>query len=151
MHYATASFNTQVWQLAHFPMMVDVPYDRYGKPYDVSRIMTPDHSFNLTAYDDYSPLYLPAAYAMTYLIAFGLSACLLIHTALYHGRTLLNGLQNIRTEKDDIHAKLMRAYPEVPDWWYILTFCVFFSLCIICVEVSERTCEDVGIDERRGC
>lgn len=121
-------------------MMVDVPYDRYGNPYNISSIMTPDHSFNLTAYNAYSPLYLPAAYAMTYLIAFGLSACLLVHTALYHGRTLWRGVQNVRTEKDDVHARLMRAYPEVPDWWYISTFVVFFSLCIICIEVRVALC-----------
>ena len=132
------AFRAQVWQLAHFPMMLDVPYDRFGQPYNVSRIMTPEHSFNLTAYEAYSPLYLPAAYAMTYLIAFGLSAALLVHTALYHGRTLMNGMQNVRAERDDVHARLMRAYPEVPDWWYVATFAVFFSMCVVCVEVSVR-------------
>lgn len=38
-------------------------------------------------------------------------------------------------EADDIHAKLMRNYPEVPDWWYVISFCVFFSLAIVAVEV----------------
>ena len=38
-------------------------------------------------------------------------------------------------EADDIHAKLMRNYPEVPDWWYFLAFCLFFSLAIVAVEV----------------
>ena len=73
---------------------------------------------------------------MTYLLAFALSTCVIVHTLLYHGRTLLNGFKKIRVENDDIHAKLMRNYPEVPDWWYASAFCVFFSLAIVAVEVS---------------
>ena len=95
-----------------------------------------DNKFNLTAYDEYSPLYLPATYAVTYLLAFTLSTCVIVHTLLYHGRSLLNGLKNIKVEKDDIHAraKLMRNYPEVPDWWCLTVF-VFFGMAIIVVKV----------------
>lgn len=72
---------------------------------------------------------------MTYLLAFTLSTCVIVHTFLYHGRTLLNGFKKMRVEQDDIHAKLMRNYPEVPDWWYLISFCVFFSLAVVAVEV----------------
>lgn len=95
-----------------------------------------DDTFDSEAYDNYSPLYLPATYAMTYLLAFALSTCVIVHTLLYHGRTLLNGLKKMRVESDDIHAKLMRNYPEVPDWWYASAFCVFFSLAVVAVEVG---------------
>ena len=43
----------------------------------------------------------------------------------------------MRVEADDIHAKLMRNYPEVPDWWYFVAFCVYFSLAIVAVEVWD--------------
>jgi len=89
----------------------------------------------MEAYESYSRLYLPASYAMTYLIAFALSTCVIVHTLLYHGQPLLNGLKRVKIEKDDIHAKLMRNYPEVPDWWYALAFVTFFSLAIVAVEV----------------
>ena len=95
-------------------------------------------SVNLTAYEEYSPLYLPATYAITYLLAFTLSTCVIVHTLLYHGRSLLNGVKNLKVERDDIHAKLMRSYPEVPDWWYAAVFCVFFALAIVAAEVSGR-------------
>jgi len=58
-----------------------------------------------------------------------------VHTVLYHGHTLLNGFKKIRVENDDIHAKLMRNYPEVPDWWYLSVFATFFALAIVAVEV----------------
>jgi hypothetical protein len=61
----------------------------------------------------------------------------LVHTLLYHGRSLLNGFKRIKVEPDDIHAKLMKSYPEVPDWWYALALAVFFSCTIIAVEVCN--------------
>ncbi len=94
-----------------------------------------DDTFDLAGYEAYSPLYLPATYAMCYLVAFALSTCVLTHTVLYHGQSLINGVKKMRVEQDDIHAKLMRNYPEVPDWWYALSFVVFFCLAVVAVEV----------------
>ncbi|TFK50777.1 OPT superfamily oligopeptide transporter [Heliocybe sulcata] len=128
-------YYTNTWKLAYFPISGNEPYDRYGTMYNVSRVLQVDDRFNLTAYEEYSPLYLPATYAVTYLIAFALTTCVLVHTVLYHGRSLINGIKRIRIEKDDIHAKLMRNYPEVPDWWYLTAFVLFFALAIVSVEV----------------
>ena len=94
-----------------------------------------NNKFNLATYDEYSPLYLPTTYVVTYLLAFMLSTCVIVHTLLYHGRSLLNGLKKIKVEKDDIHAKLMRNYPEVPDWWYLTVFVFFFGMAIIAAKV----------------
>lgn len=127
----------QSWDLSFFPMMDNQPYDRFGVPYNITRVLTPEHTFDLEAYTNYSPLYLPASYAITYLIAFALSSAMIVHTLLYHGRTVLHGFMHTRIEKDDIHAKLMRAYPEVPDWWYLLTFVACFALAIITAEVCS--------------
>ncbi|KAJ7736920.1 OPT oligopeptide transporter protein-domain-containing protein [Mycena metata] len=130
-----ALYYTNTWFLAYFPISANVPYDRFGNQYNVSAVLGAGDQFNATAYAAYSPLYLPATYAMTYLLAFALSTCVIVHTLLYHGRSLLNGVKKMRVESDDIHAKLMRNYPEVPDWWYLLSFCVFFSLAIVGMEV----------------
>ena len=64
-----------------------------------------------------------------------LSTCVIMHTLPYHGHSLLNGLKNIMVEKDDIHAKFMRNYAEVPDWWYLTVF-VFFGMAIIVVVLA---------------
>ena len=130
----------QTWDLAYFPINDDNTYDRFGKYYNVSRVLDSSNRFNATAYNEYSPLYMPATYAMTYLLAFALSTCVLVHTILYHGRSVLNGFKRIRVEPDDIHAKLMRNYPEVPDWWYVLFFVGFFLMMVVIVEVSRSSC-----------
>ncbi|KAG1723121.1 OPT oligopeptide transporter protein-domain-containing protein [Suillus paluster] len=128
-------YYTNTWNLAYFPLNDSNPYDRYGNVYNVSAVLDANNRFNLTAYQNYSPLYLPATYAMTYMLAFALSTCVLVHTVLYHGRSLWNGMKKIRVEQDDIHAKLMRNYPEVPDWWYVVCFIAFFLLMVVVVEV----------------
>lgn len=124
-----------MWNLAYFPISDNVLYDKFGQEYNVTRVLTPQDTFDMDAYNNYSPLYLPATLAMTYLLAFTLSTCVLVHTLLYHGRTLINGFKRIQIEKDDIHAKLMRSYPEVPDWWYGVSFIAFFSCAIVAMEV----------------
>lgn len=131
------TFDPQTWDLAYFPINDDNPYDRFGQYYNISRIMDSSDRFNVTAYNEYSPLYLPATFAMTYVLAFALSTCVLVHTVLYHGRSVINGMKRIRVEPDDIHAKLMRNYPEVPDWWYVLFFVGFFLLMVVVVEVRK--------------
>ena len=50
---------------------------------------------------------------------FTLSTCTVVHAALYHGQSLLNGLKKMKVETDDIHTKLMRNYSEVAEWWYV--------------------------------
>ncbi|KAI0687104.1 OPT oligopeptide transporter [Cytidiella melzeri] len=130
-----ALYYTNTWHLAHFPMFSSSPYDRFGHPYDVDRVLTADRSLNATAYDAYSPLYLPGAYSITYLIAFMLSSAVLVHAGLYYGPALVNAFKKIKIEKDDIHAKLMRSYPEVPTWWYASLFFLTFALTVVANEV----------------
>jgi len=126
-----------VWHFAHFPIMGSSPYDRFGNVYNVTRVVNSnDNSFNVTAYDEYSPMYLTINYAMTYLLAFALTTCIIVHTALYHGPALLRGFKRMKTEDDDIHAKLMRYYPEVPDWWYGCVFVAFFLMGLFPIAVS---------------
>lgn len=162
---APVLYYTNVWNLGYFPMLANSPYDRFGEPYNVTRVLRDDSTFDADEFDRYSPLYLPASYAITYLVAFALSSCVIVHTFLYHGKTVWKGTgmkalthrwaakllkrKNRQTaqmqtgekeeedvwERDDIHAKLMRAYPEVPNWWYATVFFVFFALCAVGIEV----------------
>ncbi|KAG8855931.1 hypothetical protein FRC20_000665 [Serendipita sp. 405] len=125
-----------VWNLAYMPIGGQSSYDRFGQVYRVSRIFNrTTASFNPDAYNEYSALYLPGPFALVYLLAFAMSACLLVHTVLYHGKSLINGIKKIQVEEDDVHAKLMRKYPEVPDSWYTAISIFFFIVAVVCVEV----------------
>jgi hypothetical protein len=126
----------QSWYMSYFPISGNVPYDRFGQVYNITRVLSSDYRFDPVAYNEYSPLLLPATFVMTYLSAFATSSCIITHTLLYHGQTLLNGLKH-DVEADDIHAKLMRHYPDAPDWWYLTLFCISFALAVVAVGVWD--------------
>jgi len=129
--------NAQVWYTAFLPINVIQAADRFGTSYDIFNILTPDIQLNMTAYQAYSPIYLSASFNMTFMLAFALSTGILVHTALHHGPRIYRAIVNVKTEADDIHMKLMRQYPEVPDWWYLALFVTCFMLSVICIEVFK--------------
>jgi OPT oligopeptide transporter protein len=118
-------------------MLSSSPFDRFAQTYNATRVLNPGNfTFNQAAYDAYSPLYLSLGFVFTYISSFAVTTCVLVHTILYHGPALLNGMKRIKTEEDDVHAKLMRLYPEVPDWWYLAVFLFFFVMGILAATVS---------------
>jgi OPT family oligopeptide transporter len=116
-------------------MISALAYDRYGQPYNITRIITPQVTLDVQAYENYSPPYLPAGFTMTYITGFAIPTCVIVHTALYHSQWFLNTLKSSKKEPDDIHMKLMRQYLEAPDWWYIALLLLFFLLAAILVEI----------------
>ncbi len=109
-------------------------HDRFGNVYNISRILTPEKHLNVTAFEDYSDLYISPPYLMFILISFMLSTCIITHTALYHSRTLWNAMRSVDPEEEDIHARLMKVYPEVPKWWYWGILVFFFLIAVVAAE-----------------
>lgn len=62
---------------------------------------------------------------------------LIVHTALYHGPRIYRAIVNVKTEADDIHYKLMKMYPEVPDWWFLALLAVVFVFAVVSLEVYD--------------
>lgn len=130
-------YYTNVWYFAYLPISVIQAADRFGQSYNIFNILTPDSDLNTTAYLEYSPVYLSATFSMTFMLAFALSTSILVHTALHYGPRIWRAVRNIKTEEDDIHLKLMRHYPEVPDWWFASMLIITIVLGIVGIEVYE--------------
>jgi len=125
----------QTWNFAHFPISGSDAFDKFGVLYNVSRILTPQHTLNATAYDEYSPLYLPIRFAFVYFLAFAMFTSTLVHAGLHHGNAVYNACLGRKGEEEDIHAKLMQVYPEVPGWIYATLGVIAFSLSITSTQV----------------
>lgn len=83
-------------------------------------------------------MYLSATYNLTYIASYALVTSLITHTILFHGPRIYRAIINVKTEPDDIHAKLMRRYPAVPIWWYTVALCLFGGVfAIVAVEVYD--------------
>lgn len=70
------------------PILSAAVWDNKGKPYDVSKILTPDFLFDEAAYKEYSRVYLPITYVLSYALQFAALTALLSHTGLWHGRDI---------------------------------------------------------------
>ncbi|KAG8832747.1 hypothetical protein FRC17_000757 [Serendipita sp. 399] len=129
-----ALYYTNTFYMAYMPIGDTNTYDRFGKPYNISRILTPQITLNVTAYEEYSDLYLSPPYISSYLLIFSLSTCIITHTILYHGKTVWNSFRHVDPEEEDIHAKLMKRYAEVPSWWYWAVIVGFFVVATASVQ-----------------
>ncbi|KAG9018710.1 hypothetical protein FRB90_010324 [Tulasnella sp. 427] len=133
-------YYSNVWKTGHLPISGLTAYDRFAQPYNISRVVTSDRLLNVTAYEEYSPLYLPVTYAMTYFLAFMLSTALIVHSVLSYGPEAIRRLKGQGRESEDIHAKFMKNYDEVPSWCYWAVVIFTTILMIVAVKV-----EDVGM------
>jgi hypothetical protein len=127
---------SNVWYSAYLPLLSSQSFDNTGNLYNVSRIINADGSFNLQAYQSYSPVFLSMSFAMSYGLSFASITAILMHTLLYNSKQILTQSRRSLSDQPDIHARLMSVYKEVPDWWYLFIFCAFINhkgqmLCIL--------------------
>ena len=118
-------------------------FDNRGQAYDVSQIINPYSSLNLSKYEQYSPLFLSTTFAISYGLSFasitGKLPCIdqtqagthpmcritatITHTILFFRKQIYVQARRALSEQPDIHARLMSRYKQVPEWWYSIIFC----------------------------
>ncbi|KAA1114252.1 hypothetical protein PGT21_001928 [Puccinia graminis f. sp. tritici] len=128
-----ALWYTNTWNTGYLPINDNGVFDRFGKPYNISRVMDPKtQTLNVTAYEAYSPTYLSAGNGIQYGFFFAMYTALIVHVALYYHKELAEGFRSMwksasgREGFTDLHNRLMRPYKEVPEWWYLTI--LLFSL-----------------------
>ena len=104
------------------PIVSSQTFDNTAKPYNVSRIINEDLTFNIDEYKAYSPLFISASFALSYGLSFGAISSTLTHIFLYYRKQLMSQARRSLTERPDVHVRLMSVYKEVPIWWYLILF-----------------------------
>ncbi|KAF6142522.1 hypothetical protein GIB67_039486, partial [Kingdonia uniflora] len=70
------------------------------KKYDTAKVLTPHYDLNIAAYDNYGKLYLSPLFALSI------------------GNILKQSKIAMKSAKLDIHARLMKMYKDVTQWWF---------------------------------
>lgn len=122
VHYSGA------WYADYLPMSDSSSYDNTGSTYNVSKILTSEYELDEQAYRNYSPLFLSTTFAISYGISFATVISLIVHTALYNGKEIWLRAKLAREQEDDVHMRLMKKYPDAPDWWYLAMFVIMLGL-----------------------
>ncbi|KKY31123.1 putative oligopeptide transporter opt-like protein [Diaporthe ampelina] len=121
----------------YLPISQNANFDHFGQPYNTSRILNPDFTFNQTKYEEYSPLMLGPAFALTYGMSFAALISTIVHVALFYGKDVWNRARTATYEEADVHLKMMRKYREAPEWWFASVFLVSFAFGMIASQVWE--------------
>ncbi|CAJ2512910.1 Uu.00g010290.m01.CDS01 [Anthostomella pinea] len=85
---APIAYYCNVFYSSYMPMLSASVFDNTGSIYDVGKILTSDFVFDREAYSNYSRVYLPITYVLSYGLQFAGLASLLTHTACWHGRDI---------------------------------------------------------------
>ncbi|OZJ02510.1 hypothetical protein BZG36_04256 [Bifiguratus adelaidae] len=111
-------------------------YTVNGSHYNTTAVLDPStHMLNETAYNEYGPLRMAPQYAINFGLSFISLMAAFVHVALYYGKDIWSKWRLSRVEDEDIHTKMMKVYPEVPLWWYVVLLVVTFALSIVTVTV----------------
>lgn len=92
------------------PIISSSVFDDRAKPYDVSRILTPDYCFDHKAYSKYSKVYLPITCALSYAVQF---ASLLPWSPTPSAGMVVTSCNNHR---DLLLTKAARTSQNISEW-----------------------------------
>jgi OPT family small oligopeptide transporter len=141
--YYTNAFNT-----SYLPINSNRPFDNTGNIYKVASIIDENGIFDGAKYEAYSPPFLSAANVVVYMFFFAMYSATVTYGILYHRHEIAMGFrdlwQSMRRKKDeedtidkndlDVHNRLMKAYKEVPEWWYMI--CLAIAIAVGCAGIA---------------
>ncbi|KAJ3813473.1 small oligopeptide transporter [Lentinula aff. lateritia] len=127
-------YYTNVWYSQYLPMVASHAFDNTGNSYNLTRVLT-NGAFNLQAYKDYSPLYLPMNFVIAYGLSFIAIGSTVTHGIIYLRKPTLMHFRRSLQEQPDIHARLMTKYAQVRGWYYACVFVVTFAMACLCIEL----------------
>ena len=127
---------TNTYHFGYFPIIGSSAYDRFGKPFQIRAVLE-GTSLVKEAYESYSPLYISVNYYVVYWTGLALATAMIVHTALYHGGWIWNGIRGRNCESEDIHSRMMKKYKEVPGWWYLVLLVTSFAGAVVACEVYK--------------
>lgn len=112
----------------YLPISDSNSYDNTGGLYKVSKILTPDFTFDAKKYEQYSPLFLSTTFTLAYGLSFAGIIAVLVHTGLFHGPDIWARYRHVGKEEEDVHSRLMSRFKTVPLWWYATVALVMIGI-----------------------
>ncbi|KAG0199497.1 hypothetical protein BGX28_007255 [Mortierella sp. GBA30] len=131
------AYYTNLWGSKSYPIVTPMLFQANGSMYDISQVMDSESLLDPKAYVAYGPLRMTAFFGLAYGVGFAALTATLMHVILYNGKEIVERWRSARAEDEDIHSRLMRVYPEVPDWWYGLLFVITLGLSLVTCCVWE--------------
>ncbi|CAI6090034.1 unnamed protein product [Clonostachys chloroleuca] len=108
MYYANVLYTS------YMPILSTAVFDNTGKVYNVTHILTSDFVFDKEAYKQYSRVFLPVTYMLSYGVQFAGLAALLTHTACWHGHDIWTTWKKALEEAREDDRPVYQRVPNTP-------------------------------------
>ncbi|KAM7499802.1 hypothetical protein LguiA_024216 [Lonicera macranthoides] len=130
-----------VYNAKNFPIYSNELFMLDGSTYNTSAIIGSNFELDKAAYKESGNLYLSTFFAMTYGIGFATLTATLVHVLLFNGSDMWKQTKMAfsTNKKMDIHTKLMKAYKQVPMWWFHVILVVNIAIIIFACEYYNDT------------
>lgn len=120
---------TNTWYAKYMPVISTSTFDNTQKKYDVTRILNSDFTVNFEKYKNYSPLFVPFSYLLSYALNFAAVIAVFVHCGIYHGKDIYGKLRDSNFGGRDIHRRIYQQnYKDCPDWWYLILQLIMLGL-----------------------
>ncbi|GFP88785.1 oligopeptide transporter 6 [Phtheirospermum japonicum] len=115
-----------LYDAKNFPLYSSNLFQHDGSKYNTTAIINSNFNLDKAAYTRSGPLYLSTMFAMTYGLGFATLSATLAHVLLFNGRDIWKQTKNAfkTNKKQDVHTRLMKAYKQVPMWWFLVILVV---------------------------
>ncbi|GAB2274201.1 oligopeptide transporter, variant 2 [Dionaea muscipula] len=134
-----AAYYTNLYDAKKFPFISPHTFDSSGATYNISRVLDDKtFTFDDTAYEGYSKLYLSVFFALSYGLSFATLTATISHVGLFHGKSIWKlwsqARENLKDEFCDVHSRIMKKnYEQVPQWWFhVLLVCTLGLALLAC-------------------
>ncbi|KAI6363790.1 hypothetical protein MCOR07_005417 [Pyricularia oryzae] len=138
---------TNAWNTGHLPINSNGVFDNTGSRFNVTRVIDSRGIFDSAKYTSYSMAYLAAGNICVYIFFFAIYPATVVYIGLYHRYEITMGFKSLwqsfkPKKKDengnaiieplgsDVHNRLMSAYKEAPEWWYMSLLVISIALGI---------------------
>lgn len=120
---------TNTWYAKYMPVISGSTFDNTQNKYDVQKVLNPDYTINLQKYKQYSPIFVPFSYLLSYALNFAAVIAVFVHCGLYHGKDIYKKLKDANFGGKDVHKRIYdQNYRNCPDWWYLILQIIMLGL-----------------------
>ena len=149
------------WNTGYIPINSNSAFDNTGVVYNISAILNANNEFDNDLYQAYSEPWMSAGFVISYLWYFALYSATATYVLMYHRHDLVTGYRSfkksifktfhkhIETDEDDlsedIHYRLMQAYPEVHEWQYAVVLIISMVIGMVGVAIYPTSTSPVVV------
>ncbi|KAF5347867.1 hypothetical protein D9758_013819 [Tetrapyrgos nigripes] len=126
-----ATYARNTWNGQNFPFLSQALFTDNGTDYDQLAILDENFRLDKAKLDEQGLPWFASSQVLTKIGSNLAIGSVITHVFLWYGKDIINAIQQYRKgEAEDPHYAKMKAYPEVPMWWYAAVFIISFAMAM---------------------